>query len=234
MKQANNMAVNYMYQNHVPYSKIQSYGYPFSQHYNATMNTPPGYNYSNWHHTLHCINRSKLNLMNNIRMLWEQHAAWTRMAISSIVFGTPDESFVVNRLLRNPIDFEIILGPFYGDVIAAEFKNLLTDHLTIAAELVKAAKAGDKLKADNAEKRWYANADEIATLLGNINPYWSKKDWQKMLYQHLGFVKTEATDLLAKDYPASIQTYDKLETQILKMADIMSEGIIRQFPSHFL
>ena len=46
--------------------------------------------------------------------------------------------------------------------MAARFDSLLTSHLVIAAELVKAAKAGDSRAAADAERRWYANADEIA------------------------------------------------------------------------
>lgn len=87
--------------------------------------------------TFNCISKSSVNLMNNFRMLWEQHAAWTRMTIISIVFGLPDEDFVVKRLLRNPLDFAHALRPFYGDMIASRFGQLITEHLTIAALLVE-------------------------------------------------------------------------------------------------
>lgn len=180
-----------------------------------------------------CITNSSVNLMNHIRMLWEQHGAWTRMAITSIVFGLPDEEFTVKRLLRNPTDFAHALRPLYGDMIATRFEKLLTDHLTIAAELVKAAKTGDSQKAADIEKRWYKNADDIAALLGRINPYWSEEDWRKMLHEHLAFVKTEAVDMLNKDYQKSIDTYDKMEIQILQMADVMAKGIIAQFAYYF-
>ncbi|APC85224.1 hypothetical protein NPD12_2265 [Clostridium botulinum] len=109
-------------------------------------------------------------------MLWEQHSIWTRLAIMSIVVGSPDQDLVIARLLRNPKDFEKALRPFYGDKVAAEFSKLLTDHLVIAAELVKASKAGNTSAAADAEKRWYENADQIAELLSRINPYWYLED----------------------------------------------------------
>ncbi|WP_242841093.1 hypothetical protein [Clostridium akagii] len=90
--------------------------------------------------------------MNNMRMLWEQHGAWTRMAISSIVFGSPDEEFVINRLLQNPVDFANTLKIFYGDKAALKFSDLLKSHLVIAAQIVKASKAGDTKSAAEAEK----------------------------------------------------------------------------------
>jgi hypothetical protein len=43
-------------------------------------------------------------------------------------------------------------------------------HLVLAAQLVKDAKAGNSQAGEEAEKKWYANADEIAALLSSINP----------------------------------------------------------------
>ncbi|MCS4464943.1 hypothetical protein JTT01_16320 [Clostridium botulinum] len=91
-------------------------------------------------------------LRDTLRMLWEQYSVWTRLAIMSIVAGSPDQDLVIARLLRNPKDFEKALRPFYGDKVAAEFSKLLTDHLVIAAELVKASKAGNTNAAADAEK----------------------------------------------------------------------------------
>jgi hypothetical protein len=175
------------------------------------------------------ITKTELDLMNNIRMLWEQHGAWTRMAIMSMVFALPDEDLAINRLLQNPVDFANLLKFFYGDKRATKFSDLLKEHLVIAAQIVKASKAGDNKSAIEAQKKWYENADEIATFLSHINPYWSKESWRAMLHEHLALVKAEAVAMLTKDYAAGIKVYEKIESQALEMADMMAEGIIKQF-----
>lgn len=180
------------------------------------------------------ISETQEDLSNYIRMLWEQHVVWTRLAILSMVFDLPDVDVVTNRLLRNPKDFETLLKPLYGERAAAKFADLFTSHLAIAAELVKAAKAGDNEAAVDAEKRWYANADEIASFLAGINPYWSGEDWKAMLYAHLALTKKEVVDMLTGKYEEGITTYDKIEKQALKMADMMTDGIINQFPNYYL
>lgn len=172
-------------------------------------------------------------LSNHMRLLWEQHVYWTRMLILSIAFKLPDAEFVTNRLLRNPKDFEAALRPFYGGDIAAKFAELFTSHLTIAAELVKAASAGNGTAAADAERRWYANADQIAAFLGSFNPYWSAQEWQKMLYDHLAMTKTEAVDILSQRYADSISTFENIERQAMLMADTMTHGIVKQFPQYF-
>ncbi|SHO46751.1 LysM peptidoglycan-binding domain-containing protein [Anaerocolumna xylanovorans] len=172
-------------------------------------------------------------LSNHMRLLWEQHVYWTRLVILSMVFGLPDTELVTNRLLRNAKDFEAALIPFYGEAVAAKFAELFTSHLTIAAELVQAAKDNNSTAAADAEMRWYANADQIAAFLGSINPYWSDEEWQSMLYDHLAMTKEEAVYLLTKNYEDSIAVFENIEQEALDMADMMTQGIVRQFPQYF-
>lgn len=163
-------------------------------------------------------------------MLWEQHSTWTGMAITSIVLKLPNEEFVVARLLQNPVDFKKALSYFYDIAIALNFEKLLTEHLQLASEVIKATMDGDTYKAADLEKEWYGNADEISTLLGSINPYWSSEVWIKMFYEHLGIVKTQALDMINKNYKEAVDSQDLLEIGTLEMADIMYCGIIKQFP----
>lgn len=179
------------------------------------------------------ISESELDLNNLIRMLWEQHVYWTRVFIISAVFSLPDVNLVTDRLLRNPKDFEAALRPPYGDVIASKFSDLLTSHLTIAAELVMDAKAGDSAAAADAEKRWYQNADQIASFLSSINPYWPALEWQRLLYDHLAMTKNEAINFLQHNYAGSISTFENIEKKALDMADLMTSGIVNQFPNRY-
>jgi hypothetical protein len=179
------------------------------------------------------VSQAHLDLNNMLRLLWEQHVWWTRSFIISVAADLPDLNVVTARLLRNPKDFQAALEPLYGPEIAAEFARLLTEHLTIAAELVQAAKAGDTARAADAERRWYRNADEIACFLARINPFWSQEEWRAMLHEHLAMTKDEAVAVLSGRFEQSIQIFDQVELQALEMADVMTEGIVRQFPRRF-
>lgn len=181
-----------------------------------------------------CPRETNFYYLNNLmRMLWEQHAAWTRMTIISIAESLKDEDPVTRRLLRNPADIAAVFRPFYGNEIADRLNNLITEHLVIAAQLVKAAKTGDSAGVADTEKRWYANADEIATFLNRINPYWSRETMMKMWHEHLALVKSQAVARLSKDYVSDIAFYDEGEKLLLGMADEFTEGIVRQFPHFF-
>lgn len=174
-----------------------------------------------------------MELNQNLRALWEQHVYWTRLTVNSIIGRLPDEKETTARLLRNPIDFAAALKTFYGEEIANQFAHLLTDHLTIAVEVVKALQANNSQAATNAQNRWYANADAIADFLSRINPYWSKDIWKNMLYEHLRLLTSEVATRLAGNYAENVALSDQIESQALEMADVMTKGIIQQFSSVF-
>lgn len=197
------------------------------------INVWPGYGNPRQNYSTACITPARLNLSNHLRLLWEQHITWTRLTIISMVFNLPDVEPVTQRLLRNPKDFEAALIPFYGNQAAARFSSLLKDHLVIAADLVNAAKAGDSNAAARTERIWYDNARNIAAFLASINPYWSGQEWERMLFDHLALVKDEAVFMLTGEYQKGIDLYTEMERQAMMMADVMTEGIVKQFPERF-
>jgi hypothetical protein len=176
-----------------------------------------------------CITCRQFQLSNTFRRLWTEHVVWTRFVIESIVFSLPDQPFTTQRLLRNPVDFANELQPFYGTQIAMQFGELLTEHLLIAAQLVTAAKAGDTAQVNVLREKWYANAEEIARFLGEINPFWSVCVWRDLLFDHLQMTENEAVYMLTGQYEKSIEEFDAIQAEALEMADVMTRGIIQQF-----
>ena len=172
---------------------------------------------------------SKINIINTFRELWEQHIMWTRSFINASILGLPDVDLVATRLLRNPTDFANILKLYYGKDSALEFQKLLEEHLLLAASLINNAKAGNTAAAQEDERNWYLNANQIATFLASLSPHWTQQEWQKLFYDHLKMTKQEAINILTKQYQASIDIYDRIQDGALKMADYMAQGIIKQF-----
>jgi hypothetical protein len=170
----------------------------------------------------------------DMRKLWEDHITWTRLVIVSIANDLPDTQTTVDRLLQNQVDIGDAVKPFYGEAAGAQLTALLTDHIVIAAEILQAAKAGDTAAFDDALVRWYENADDIAEFLNAANPKnWPLEEMREMMREHLDLTLQEAGAYLGGDFAASIAAYDQVHLQALEMADMLSNGIIRQFPSKF-
>lgn len=169
-----------------------------------------------------------------MRKLWEDHVTWTRLYIVSAVAGLPDTQPTAERLLRNQTDIGDAIKPFYGNAAGDALTALLRPHILIAAELVDAAKAGDAVRIQDASERWYANSDEIADFLSAANPdNWPRQALRAEMRHHLDLTLQEALARLRGDWTADIMAYDTVHEHILAMADLLSSGIIRQFPRKF-
>ncbi len=165
--------------------------------------------------------------------LWEDHVTWTRNVILCLVDGVPGADQAVKRLMQNQTDIGNAVKPYYGDDAGNKLTELLKAHIAISADVVKSAKAGNKIALDSANKKWYANADEISAFLSKANPNWALADMQMMMNDHLKLTTDEAVQRIKKNYDADVVAYDKVHDEILKMSAMLADGIIKQFPDKF-
>jgi len=172
-------------------------------------------------------------LRTNMRKLWEDHITWTRNVICCLVDNLPGTDQAVKRLLKNQDDIGNAIKPVYGADAGNKLTALLHDHITISADVVKAAKVSDNAALAAANKKWFANADEISAFLSKANPNWKLDDMKKMMHDHLQLTTDEAVARIKKDYDADIAAYDKVHNEILEMADMLTNGIVKQFPEKF-
>lgn len=166
--------------------------------------------------------------------LWEDHIIWTRQFIVSAAAGLADKDPATDRLLQNQVDIGNAIKPYYGEAAGNKLSALLKEHIIIAAELVMAAKNGQTAKVEDAKKRWAANADQIADFLSGANPKnWPAADTRQMMREHLGATTDEVVARLGGDWAGDIAAFEKVHAQILHMADMLADGIVKQFPKKF-
>jgi hypothetical protein len=189
-------------------------------------------------HARHAAASSPLAARNafhdQMRKLWEDHITWTRLAIVTFADGSAGFPATAERLLQNQQDIGDAIAPFYGRAAGDQLTALLHDHITIAVEVLQAAKAGDTAAFEAALTRWYANGNDIADFLSAANP----KSWPDALIRadmktHLDQTLAEAAHELHGQYASSVSDYEALHTHILMMADQLSSGLIAQFPARF-
>jgi hypothetical protein len=178
-----------------------------------------------------------LALHDGMRKLWEDHVTWTRCFIISagtLATDLPDRGATTARLLANQTDIANAVASFYGQAAGADLEALLTEHILLAAQIIDASKAGQTAVAEQAIEDWYANAHEIAVLLNGLNPKnWPTAAVEAALVEHLDLTLEEAVARLQARYEDDIAAYDAVHDQILGLADVLSTGIIRQFPGRF-
>lgn len=169
-----------------------------------------------------------------MRALWEAHGAWTHMVIVSFVSGNPDLKADEEVLLHNQVDIGNAVKPYYGAAAGNRLTALLKAHILGAVDVLVAAKSGDKSKLTTAVTAWSANGRQIADFLHAANPkFLSRSAARQMMAVHLQQVIGQAVDELTGKYAAGARAFRPYIQHILDMADMISGGIIRQFPSRF-
>ncbi|MEZ0291446.1 MAG: hypothetical protein ACAH82_02840, partial [Solirubrobacteraceae bacterium] len=169
-----------------------------------------------------------------MRKLWEDHITWTRLAIISFAHDLPDLPATQARLLKNQEDIGNAIKPYYGKAAATQLTALLKEHIVGAVALLQAAKAGDQALIKQRTDEWYVNGNEIADFLAKANPRnLSRKEMRRMMKGHLDQTLSEGVNRLSGKYDADVRDYDEIHHHILRMADTLSNGIIKQFPRRF-
>jgi hypothetical protein len=187
----------------------------------ATMNTRP-------------LSPKAAAFVRTMDKLWEDHITWTRMVIVDFAAGLPDLRAAEARLLRNQADIGNAIKPYYGAAAGKKLTKLLRTHILEAVPVLADAKDGDQAKLKQALDAWYANAHQIAVFLSNANPKnWPLSMTAKMMKRHLALTTDEAVARIEGHWKADIAAYDKVHAEILQMSNMLSSGIISQFPNRF-
>jgi hypothetical protein len=199
------------------------------------------------------------SLKSAMRRLWTDHVLWTRDYVVVATGGPPmserltaiagekvvgaiatplggvvsalghgDAAAV--RLLKNQEHLGQSIVPFYGANAGRALTDLLKQHIMIAVDLVAAARAADHEKFQVKDVEWTRNAAEIAGFLAGANPNLTRDDVVDLLGQHLALTKQEVTSRLQTNWPADVEAFDQIFTEILTVADVLTNAIAKQFP----
>jgi hypothetical protein len=182
----------------------------------------------------HHLSPKQVAFHDGMRRLWEDHIVWTRLAIISLTTDAPDTEATVGRLLQNQTDIGNAVKPFYGEEAGNALTAELRKHILIAAEVIAAARAEDADALADAQVRWSANAHDIAVLLNSVNPRnWPLDILDAEMAKHLDLTTAEVVARLGANWDEDVAAYDAVHEHILHMADLLSDGIVAQFPKRF-
>src|SRR4029453_3476256 len=117
------------------------------------------------HHSSSSVISPAMTLRQDMRKLCTDHVIWTRDYIVAAVGDQPDAQAAAGRLLKNQEDIGNAVATYYGKPAGDKLTALLKEHITIAVDLIKFAKAGDKASQQQPDAKWHKNAEDIADFL---------------------------------------------------------------------
>jgi hypothetical protein len=153
-------------------------------------------------------------LKQDMRRLWTEHVIWTRDYIVAAVADQPDQQAAAARLMKNQDDIGAAVAAYYGPAGGTKLTALLKEHISIAVDLIKAAKAGDRPAQQRADVAWHRNAEDIADFLSKANPHWPRATLVDMMNVHLSTTTDEEVARLTKNWDQDVRAFDAVYKHI--------------------
>jgi len=172
-------------------------------------------------------------LHQDMRKLWSDHVIWTRDYIVAAVGDQPNATAAANRLMKNQEDIGAAVSTYYGKAAGDKMTALLKEHISIAVDIIKFAKAANKTSQQQADMKWHQNGEAIADFLSKANPNWPRATLVQMMNTHLSTTTDEVVARLTKNWDADVRAFDAVYNHILMMSDALADGIVKQFPEKF-
>jgi hypothetical protein len=176
---------------------------------------------------------SEVQLRMALRDVWIVHARWTSDYVVSLLAGLPDSGRVKTRLIEGANDVADALRPYYPGTIVPELANVLKRNVLLTGRAVAAARGGDSLVTAAARGNWSAGSDSLAQFLARTNPNWPQNKLGAPLQRYQDQTWRQILARTRQDWTADIAACDQAHIEALAIADLLTAGLVKQFPDRF-
>ena len=153
-----------------------------------------------------------------LKILWIDHIMWIRHYIGSVIFGLRDFNPVALRTFRNSRDLAELYMDFYGPTVAAQIEALLNQDILIVSEIASTMRTRGDIEPLKAY--WEQNKDALINTIAAASPQIDTAALHEAFDTKFQLELNLIRNLVDEDYAKSIEKYDALRDNALKIANI--------------
>lgn len=169
-----------------------------------------------------------------LRDLYSGHIFWVRNVVMETKHGDKAAAKVAEeQVVQNAKAIAESISPYYGKEASDKLFKLFAAHYGAVKDYMTATFAGKKGAQKAAVDKLNKNAEEIAVFLSSANPFWPKDALLSALAAHGGHHIAQIDAVSKKDFAAEAKTWEPMKGHIYAIADILADGIVKQFPEKF-
>jgi len=167
-----------------------------------------------------------------VRESYAQNLTWERVFVIERVANSPDTDKAKQRLLASENNIASIIKPYYGDDAGSQFGLLLNQFVQSLDDYTNIVRSGvgDKMAVITAMND---NTTAIANFLCIQNMYWNRDEMTASLKKYTDLLVAEINLQYPNVGTVDSASFDATFSQAMSLADIISLGTIKQFPSKF-
>ena len=158
----------------------------------------------------------------DMRKAWLSQIYWVRMYLMSVAAGTADEPQTEERLLETVDEITDVFAEFLPVQAVRRLREMLMRQTELIAAGIRAEKSGESFDYADADD----NAEAIAQLFADINPYFGQRDTENQLLNYLDLIRRQSVEQMEGNYGKSIDIFRDLENEALSMADYFVRGLL--------
>ena len=166
----------------------------------------------------------------NERTVWSDQVVRGREYVAAAFAGDRSARVALDRLERTQEAIGQTIKPYYGETAGNGLTTALKLQLGLTSELIQAVKTGNLEQKEKLERRLHENSNAIARFLAGLNPHWSPTELESMFNRT---VELSVDEIVARKDGRSDgdeRDLDSSLSQARRLADVISDGIVRQFP----
>ncbi len=169
-----------------------------------------------------------------LRSLWGDHIFWIRNVVLTTKLGDKEAAKAADeQVVQNAKAIADAVVPYYGKAAGDKLFTLLAGHYGSVKDFMNATFTGNKAGMDSAKTKMISNAKEIAVFLSSANPNWSEQTLLTALGSHGALHMAQIEEINTKRFDAEAKTWEQERAQVFQIADVLSDGIVKQFPQRF-
>lgn len=172
-----------------------------------------------------CITPGQIDLISNARTFFRRFAGWIRAYILSRYtgVGTPEEIF--GRSYLETSSFGDMIRFTLGLDDAVGFTQQMNEIITGLRDIIDAQLAGNSQAVQVSVNRLFQSADDTASFLASINPYFNEAEWKNLLRTYLQY-NLEAANLFSSgQYDDEIVLVDRITDLAEQMGYSFAQAI---------
>ncbi len=177
-------------------------------------------------------NDKRLVFKAEMSRLWIDNAIWSRQAILCLVDRLPGTEESLYRLMINQEDMGRMFTRFYGREKGDEFCDLISSNTALTISIIrnKSRNSGD---SEAARAKMNYNVNKIINYLVSVNPNWTKEELSYLINLQSKLFDTQLQSRVNSNFSYDIETFDRIISETYRLSDVLSEGIMKQFPERF-
>jgi ribosomal protein S17E len=168
----------------------------------------------------------KCGIKGALRVLFTDHAMYTKFVIVSVFDETPNLNFLLERLLKNQEDIGNVLKPFTSTEIGNKITEILKEHIKLAGDCLVNLKSKNMTELNKSKNELFRNSNDFSLYLSKINsekyPYEEIKEQFDAHNQH---VIDMALNYHSKNFKNEIELYDQYFKHMMMFSDLIASGL---------